>query len=87
MSHYGQSRSLTVSGPVGPQVSQAARMLTEAHDVEEIIDRVAGLDIGKAELTCCVRVPNEGRPGRRLQEVVPSPRPQRPGQAARKEPR
>ena len=44
-------------------------MLTEAHDVEEIIDRVAGLDIGKAELTCCVRVPNEDRPGRRLQEV------------------
>jgi transposase len=45
-------------------------MLTEAHDVEEIIDRVAGLDIGKAELTCCVRVPSEDRPGRRLQEVT-----------------
>ena len=35
---------------------------------EEIIARVAALDIGKAELVCCVRVP--GRPGgRRVQEV------------------
>jgi transposase len=30
---------------------------------------VAALDIGKAELVCCVRVPHEGKPGRRLQEV------------------
>jgi transposase len=36
---------------------------------EEIIARVAALDIGKAELVCCVRVPHEGKPGRRLQEV------------------
>jgi transposase len=57
------------SGRPGRQ-GEEARMLTEAHDVEEIIDRVAGLDIGKAELTCCVRVPSEDRPGRRLQEVT-----------------
>src|ERR1700735_5921001 len=44
-------------------------MLEETQDREEIIERVAALDIGKAELTCCVRVPHEGRPGRRLQEV------------------
>ena len=44
-------------------------MLEETQDQEEIIERVAALDIGKAELTCCVRVPREGRPGRRLQEV------------------
>ena len=44
-------------------------MLQETHDREEIIQRVAALDIGKAELACCVRVPDEGRPGRRLQEV------------------
>jgi transposase len=44
-------------------------VLQEAQDREEIIQRVAALDIGKAELTCCVRVPQEGRPGRRLQEV------------------
>jgi transposase len=44
-------------------------VLEETEDREEIIERVAALDIGKAELTCCVRVPHEGRPGRRLQEV------------------
>jgi transposase len=45
-------------------------VLTEAQDSEEIIERVAALDIGKAELVCCVRVPDEARPGRRMQEVV-----------------
>jgi transposase len=44
-------------------------MLTHTQDNEEIIARVAALDIGKAELVCCVRVPDEDRPGRRLQEV------------------
>jgi transposase len=44
-------------------------VLEETADREEIIERVAALDIGKAELVCCVRVPHEGRPGRRLQEV------------------
>lgn len=37
------------------------------HDEQEIIQRVAALDIGKAELVCCVRVPGPGR--RRMQEV------------------
>ena len=46
-------------------------MLEEARDTGEIIERVAALDIGKAELVCCVRVPDAGRPGRRLQEVTP----------------
>jgi transposase len=44
-------------------------MLAKTQDNEEIIERVAALDIGKAELVCCVRVPDEDRPGRRLQEV------------------
>jgi transposase len=44
-------------------------VLQETQDREEIIERVAALDIGKAELACCVRVPAEGRRGRRLQEV------------------
>ena len=35
-------------------------MLRETHETEEIIERVAALDIGKAELVCCVRVPHEG---------------------------
>ena len=44
-------------------------MLEETHDTEELIQRVAALDIGKAELTCCVRVPAAQGSGRRLQEV------------------
>jgi hypothetical protein len=48
-------------------------MLQETHDREEIIERIAALDIGKAELMCCVRVPDEDRRGRRLQEVRPYP--------------
>jgi len=45
-------------------------VLQEDEQNEEIIARVAALDIGKAELVCCVRIPHEGRPGRRLQEVA-----------------
>jgi hypothetical protein len=48
---------------------EEARVLQETQDREEIIERVAALDIGKAEVVCCLRVPQEGRPGRRLQEV------------------
>jgi hypothetical protein len=44
-------------------------VLEETHDTEEIIQRVAALDIGKAQLVCCIRVPGEGTRGRRLQEV------------------
>ena len=44
-------------------------MLEETNDTEEIIGRVAALDIGKAELVCCVRVPSTDTPGKRLQEV------------------
>ena len=52
--------------------STGGRVLEETGDTEEIIARVAALDIGKAELVCCVRVPGpgrRGRRGRRLQEV------------------
>jgi hypothetical protein len=48
-------------------------MLTTTHDNEEIIERVAALDIGKAELMCCVRVPDGDHPGSRLQEVQAYP--------------
>jgi transposase len=40
-----------------------------AEEEAELVARVAALDIGKAELVCCVRVPHEGKPGRRRQEV------------------
>ena len=44
-------------------------MLEQTQETEEIIQRVAALDVGKAELTCCVRVPGQGSSGRRAQEV------------------
>jgi len=44
-------------------------MLKETQDGEQIIERVAALDIGKASLVCCARVPDPQRAGRRLQEV------------------
>ncbi|HTF48833.1 MAG TPA: IS110 family transposase [Pseudonocardia sp.] len=45
-------------------------MLNDSEDSEEIIERVSALDIGKAELVACVRVPNPDRPGRRSQEIT-----------------
>jgi hypothetical protein len=44
-------------------------VLEETQETEEIIQRVAALDVAKAELTCCVRVPGQGSSGRWLQEV------------------
>jgi hypothetical protein len=38
-------------------------VLEETNQTEEIVERVAALDIGKAELVCCVRVP--GKAGKR----------------------
>jgi transposase len=48
-------------------------VLQETQEREEIIERVAALDTGKAELTCCARVPREGGPARRMQEVTTWP--------------
>ena len=36
-------------------------------DEPEVIERVAALDVGKAEVVCCVRIPGPG--GQRMQEV------------------
>ncbi len=44
-------------------------MLEQTQDSQEIIERVAALDIGKAVLTCCLRVP-DGAGGGRVQEVT-----------------
>jgi transposase len=45
-------------------------MLEETQDEQEIITRVAALDIGKAELVCCVRLPDPKGGPRRVQEVT-----------------
>jgi transposase len=45
-------------------------VLEETKETEELIARVAALDIGKKELVCCIRVPAAGGQGKRLQEVA-----------------
>jgi transposase len=37
--------------------------------MQVLVERIAGIDIGKASLTCCVRIPDPGRAGRRKQTV------------------
>jgi transposase len=44
-------------------------MLEETPDDGVIIERVAAVDVGKAEVVCCVRVPSPERAGARAQEV------------------
>jgi transposase len=44
-------------------------VLEDTQESVEIIERVAALDIGKAELVCCVRVPGGPTGARRVQEV------------------
>jgi transposase len=43
--------------------------MEEVDEVELVVDRVAALDLGKAGLEACVRVPPLGKPGRRMQEI------------------
>jgi transposase len=38
-------------------------------EVEEVVARVAALDVGKSEVVCCLRVPDRARRGGRAQEV------------------
>ena len=41
--------------------------MQDTQDEVEIIERIAALDVGKAEVVCCVRVPGPGR--RRVQQI------------------
>ena len=43
--------------------------MEEVDDAELVVERVAALDLGKAGLEACVRVPHSQRPGRRMQEL------------------
>jgi hypothetical protein len=45
-------------------------MLEETQDQQEVIARIAALDIGKAELVCCARLPSSSGSGNRVQEVT-----------------
>jgi transposase len=44
------------------------RCSVESSDDEQIIERVAALDVGKAEIVCCIRLP-AADDGGRVQEV------------------
>jgi len=41
----------------------------QTHEPVELVERVAALDLGKAGLVACLRVPHEDKPGRRRQEI------------------
>ena len=43
--------------------------MEEVDEVELHVARIAALDLGKASLVACVRVPHPSKPGRRMQEV------------------
>src|SRR6185312_8551099 len=70
-SKFGRRHGVSFhTSPTGVSVhEEMTGMLAESHDEEQIIARVAALDIGKAELVCCVRVPAPAGGRRRLQEV------------------
>lgn len=60
----GRSPQLEVTG------SEEGEVFAESEDDEQIIERVAALDIGKAEVVCCVRLPAPAGKSRRVQEVT-----------------
>jgi len=45
--------------------------MEEVDEVELVVQRVAALDLGKATLEACMRVPHSSKPGRRMQEIRP----------------
>jgi transposase len=68
-------RSFPLVAPAGGRVVESRsreveQMLEETQEREEIIERIAALDVGKAELVCCVRVPGPPGKTRRVQEVT-----------------
>ena len=70
----GSDSSVPVSVPAGDRVvviSYAGRtlMMEEVDEAELLVERIAALDLGKAALEACVRVPHEHQAGRRMQEL------------------
>ena len=43
--------------------------MEEVDDVDLVVERVAALDLGKAGLEACMRVPHPSGRGRRMQEI------------------
>ena len=51
-----------------PTEQNSVVVVDEVQEADRFVERVAGIDVGKAELKVCVRVPGD-TPGRRRQEV------------------
>ena len=62
-------RLLQAAGPCPRRWLEVVEVLEETQDREEIIKRVAALDIGKCEVVSCVRLPGTGKT-HRVQEVM-----------------
>jgi len=43
--------------------------MEEVDEVDQVVARVAALDLGKASLVACVRVPHPDKSGKRCQEI------------------
>ena len=43
--------------------------IQQTDEAVDLVERVCALDIGKAALTVCIRVPHDHKPGHRRQEV------------------
>jgi hypothetical protein len=50
------------------------QMLTRTQDNEKIIERVAALDIAKAEVVCCARIPIRIIGAGGYKQWIPTPR-------------
>jgi hypothetical protein len=59
------------SGPLRNLVNTERTIAMEevSEEPAELVQRVAALDIGKATLVACARMPHDAKPGRRRQEV------------------
>jgi hypothetical protein len=51
------------------RTQEVVGVVDEDGEAGELVERVAALDIGKAAVMACVRVPHPDKPGRRVQEV------------------
>jgi transposase len=70
--HAGQLLPLALGSPGGMPGFGAAREMDRVEEVTDeplYLERVCGIDIGKAGMEACIRVPSEANPRRRAQET------------------
>ena len=70
--HAGQLLPLALGSPGGMPGFGAAREMDRVEEVTDeplYLERVCGIDIGKAGMEACIRVPSEANPRRRAHET------------------